>query len=278
MLSVELGLDWLRLDPVAFSIGPIQVRWYSLAYITGILSGWLLSQRVVKNKKLWSTNQSLMTSQNVDDVIIWIAIGILVGARLGHVIFYAHEHFLESPWMIIQVWHGGMSFHGGLCGVLLAITVFCKLNRVPLLSSIDVAAIVAPIGIFLGRIANFINGELLGRVTTSPFGVIFPWVDYQLRHPTQLYEAFFEGFLLFCIMLFLSHHFRSLRYPGLTSSVFAIWYGTARILIEFFREPDTTSIEPIPDWITMGQLLSIPMIVFGAFLLSKSTRKHNVGN
>jgi len=255
-----------RLDPVAFSVGPLQVRWYALAYIVGMIAGWAIAIRIVENSKLWNGVPPL-NRKLIDETCSWILLGALIGGRLGHVIFYDPNYFAQYPWRIVQLWQGGMSFHGGLAGALVAMIICSAVNhRIPLLSIMDVAATVAPIGIFLGRIANFINGELWGRVTTASFGVIFPWVDEYPRHPSQVYEAFFEGFLLFFVMLYAVYLLKTLRLPGVTAGIFAIWYSVARILVEFVREVNSTT-GFIFKYFTMGQVLSVPLFLGGCFLI-----------
>ena len=245
-------------DPVAIQIFSIEIRWYSLAYITGILLGWVLS------KKIFISIPSL--KEKFDDFITYIILGIIVGGRLGYVIFYNLEYYSNNLTDVFKVWQGGMSFHGGLIGVIAVSIWFSKKNNQDPFNYLDVVSIVAPIGIFFGRIANFINSELYGIETDMPWGVKFIQVDNLYRHPSQLYEAFFEGLILFFILIF----FRNkgfIKISGLISSLFLIFYSTFRFVIEFYRVPDE-QLGYLFFNLSMGQIISFAFFLVGAYLFT----------
>ena len=258
-------LPFPNIDPIALELGPLAIRWYSLAYIAGILFGWWIIVRELAARPLENLNKKA-----IDDMIVWAILGIMLGGRLGYCLFYKPSYYLENPLEILQLWQGGMSFHGGFAGCVLAFYLFCRKYKVRFLALMDLMACVAPIGIGLGRIANFINGELYGRVTDSPLGMIFPHSDGQPRHPSQLYEAFSEGLILFILMMCLLKLSTMRSRVGALSGLFCIGYGIARITCEFFREPDAY-LGFLFAGATMGQLLSIPMIFIGIYLIWKSS-------
>jgi phosphatidylglycerol---prolipoprotein diacylglyceryl transferase len=252
------------INPILISIGPFSVRWYALAYIVGIIAGWFYARAIISSERLWG-GPAPLTVTDFDDFVIWITLGIILGGRIGYVLFYNLPHFAENPVEILQLWNGGMSFHGGVLGCIVAIVLFATRRGIPVLSLGDVTAAVAPIGLFLGRIANFINGELWGRRTDVPWAMIFPHGGPVPRHPSQLYEATLEGVVLF-IVLALLVRFGALKRPGVVSGVFAIGYGAARITCEFFREPDV-QLGFLWGGLTMGMLLCIPLILAGIAVL-----------
>ncbi|SEP79552.1 Prolipoprotein diacylglyceryl transferase [Faunimonas pinastri] len=261
------------MDPVAVHLGPLAVRWYGIAYFVGILLGWFYARRLVQNGRLWAGGQAPLTVRDVDDYLTWATLGIILGGRLGYAIFYQPGHFLDDPLGFFRLWQGGMSFHGGMLGVILGIVVFARVRKFPILALIDVAAAVAPFGLFFGRIANFINGELYGRPSDVPWAMIFPTDPVGVpRHPSELYEASLEGVVLFLILRVLTHYYRSLRYPGVTGGAFIALYGAARIFSEFFREPDP-QLGFIADFLTMGMILSVPMILIGVGAIVWSLRR-----
>ena len=251
-------------DPVLIDFGIIQIRWYSLAYIFGILIGWWYGKIILK-KQVSQDNHTIYLSK-FDDLIGYLIIGIIVGGRLGYVLFYDTFFYLENVSEIFKIWKGGMSFHGGLLGVAICAYIFSKKNNLNYKVYFDTISCVAPIGIFLGRISNFINGELYGIPTEKPWGVIFPNVDTVLRHPSQIYEALLEGVLLFAILNILI--FFKKKYFGFVSGIFLIMYGLFRIVCEQFREPHT-HIGYIFSYFTVGSILSIFMVLYGFFFLSK---------
>mgnify|MGYP001415847064 FL=1 len=251
-------------DPVLIDLGIIKIHWYSLAYVFGILIGWWYGRLIITKKILGSDQENYL--KNFDDLISYIIIGVIVGGRLGYVIFYNLTFFLNQPIEIFKLWEGGMSFHGGLIGVILSTYIFSKVKKLNYKIYFDIICCAAPIGIFLGRIANFINSELYGTPTDKPWGIIFPEIDNLSRHPSQLYEAFLEGIVLFVLVnfLFLKKNFNY----GLVSFLFLIFYGIFRIVSEFFREPDK-HIGYIFDFISLGSLLSVGMMIFAILFVLK---------
>jgi len=256
-----LALPFPAIDPVAIAIGPFAVRWYGIAYFAGILIGWWYARRLVSNERLWG-RPAPITVIDIDDFLLWLVVGIVVGGRVGYALFYQPGHFLDDPLAFVRLWEGGMSFHGGLAGTILAMTIFAVRRKVPVLSLFDVSAASATFGLFFGRLANFINGELWGKPTELPWGIVFPNGGPLPRHPSQLYEAFLEGLVLFVVLRILTHRYGSLRRPGLTGGAFIAGYGAARILIELVREPDP-QLGYLFGPVTMGMLLSIPMVLVG---------------
>ena len=251
-----------NLDPILLDFGFIAIRWYSLAYIFGVLLGWWLGKKIIKNL-LISVNFKF-DIEEFDNLITYIIISLIIGGRLGYVIFYNFDYYILNPLDIIKVWEGGMSFHGALIGIILGTYIFSVKKNIPTFFFLDVIACVSPIGIFLGRLANFINGELVGKVTEVSWGVVFPAVDMLNRHPSQLYEALLEGLVLFLILNFI---ILKRRYKvGFNSSLFLIFYGIFRITAEQFREPDY-QIGYLFGSLSMGALLSIAMIISGIFIL-----------
>lgn len=253
-------LAFPNIDPVIISFGPLSVSWYSLSYVVSILFGWYYVLKLIK------THSLNITQKNIDDFISWAIIGIIIGGRLGYVLFYDPMKYFADPIQILKTYEGGMSFHGGISGLIIASFIFCKKYKIAFLGLLDLCSIVAPIGLFLGRIANFINAELYGRVTDVPWAFIFPGSDGLLRHPSQLYEAILEGFLLFFIQKYAAGKLGSLKFQGLLSGLFLIFYASFRIVVEFFREPDF-KIGYLAKYFTMGQLLCIPMIILGVVLI-----------
>lgn len=253
-------------DPVLIQIGPIAIRWYALAYVAGILLGWRYVAGLVKAERLWPRRGPAATILQIDDLILWITLGVIVGGRLGHVFFYTPEIIRTDPLEIFKTWHGGMSFHGGTLGVLIAVIAFCRVNKLDLFRVGDVICAAAPIGLFFGRIANFINGELWGRVTTVRWGMVFPDGGPLPRHPSQLYEAALEGIVLFLVLRFATHGGRLLNRRGVVAGLFFLGYGLARTAIETVREPDSY-MPNFPLGLTMGMMLSAPMIIGGAWLI-----------
>ena len=242
-------------DPVAIEFFSIEIRWYSLSYIAGILLGWFLAKRFLKGKDIYT---------RFDDYITFVIIGIILGGRFGYVLFYNLSFYIENPFDIFKLWQGGMSFHGGVIGIIIATILFAKKNNDNIFEYLDVIALVSPIGIFFGRLANFINSELYGHETNLPWGVKFIKIDDLYRHPTQLYEAFFEGVVLFLILLF-CRKIESLKIAGILSSLFLIFYSIFRFTIEYFRVPDEQLGYLILN-ATMGQLISVLFLLAGILL------------
>ncbi len=257
-----LALPFPAIDPVLFSFGPFAIRWYGLAYLAGILLGWRYSRRLAGDSRLWGTRQPAMDPADIDDFVIWATLGIVLGGRLGYVLFYNFAAYAADPAAILYVWDGGMSFHGGLLGTIVAMTLFAIRRGIAILSLYDVIAAGIPFGLFFGRLANFINGELFGRVADLPWSFVFPAGGPLPRHPSQLYEAALEGIVLFAVLRVLTHRFESLSRPGLTGGVFVAGYGACRIAVEFVREPDA-HIGFFGDFVTLGMILSLPMVAIG---------------
>jgi len=258
------------IDPVAFSIGPIVVRWYALAYIAGLVFAVWYMKRLVEDPKLWDGVKPTLTGPQVDDMFVWITLGVVLGGRIGYVIFYDPLHFLSHPMDALRLWEGGMSFHGGFLGVVVALYLYGRRVGAPVDKLLDLGAASTPVGLGLGRLANFINGELYGRPSDAPWAMIFPTDPTGLpRHPSQLYEALLEGLALFIAVRIGTHRYHVLAHRGRASAIFAIGYGLSRILIEFFREPDP-QIGYIGGFFTMGMILSVPLIAVGVWLYFRS--------
>jgi len=259
-----LALPFPAIDPVLVEIGPLAIRWYALAYIFGLVLGWLLGRRLLMHPKLWG-GTAPMTPQDLDDALFWATLGVILGGRIGYVLFYDPARFAAHPADIFAVWKGGMSFHGGLAGTILAMVLFARARGIRVLSLLDLAGAVAPLGLLFGRIANFINSELWGRPADVPWAVVFPNGGGVPRHPSQLYEAALEGVLLFTVMM-ICVRLGALKRPGLAAGIFGIGYGLGRITGEFFREPDV-QIGYLAFGTTMGMWLSVPVVLAGAGLV-----------
>ena len=253
------AIPFPAIDPVLVQVGPFAIRWYALAYIVGLLIGWRYCLYLAGRPP------RLVTRDQLDDFFLWATLGVVLGGRIGYVLFYQPGYFLEHPLDILFVWEGGMSFHGGLIGVILAMYLFARRRGIPFFALTDIVASATPIGLFFGRLANFVNGELFGRPTDVPWAMVFPNGGDQPRHPSQLYEAALEGVVLFLALFLLARFTRALERPGLLSGVFLIGYGLSRFLVEFFREPDAQLGYLLGGTVTMGQILSLPMIALGLF-------------
>lgn len=263
-----MGMDFniLNIDPVAFAIGPLVVRWYALAYMAGFLLGWKYCLRLVSGDEDMRPN-----ADDIDNFLTWAVIGVILGGRVGYVLFYQFDFYLSNPSEIYKIWHGGMSFHGGVLGMLFSMMAYSIHHKIDLFKLSDVICAAAPIGLFFGRLANFINGELVGKPTSMPWGVVFKGDDFP-RHPSQLYEAALEGLVLFFV-LFMIKRYTEMK-AGTVSGVFLIGYGVFRASVEFVREPDI-QIGLIAGVISMGQVLCLPMIFGGAILIFYANRKHD---
>lgn len=280
-----------EIDPVvhigdfALQWGPLAIRWYALAYVAGILLGWRYATGLLKNGKLWIQRPAPFTPEQMDDLILWIALGVIGGGRLGHVLFYTPWMIWQAPLDIFKVWEGGMSFHGGAIGVAVALVVFCWRNKLDLLRVADVVAPAYPIGHFLGRCANFINGELWGRPAPPDLPWAITFCNNKIietygkchagnipRHPSQLYEALFEGLILFLILRWATHGAKLGNRRGVVAGIFLAFYGLFRIAIETVREPDA-GMPAFPLGLTMGMILSIPMVLAGLFLIWRGMRE-----
>lgn len=265
MFEFSTPIRVYEFNPAFLTIGQISLRWYSLAYIFGILFTYYFLIKVNKKQKFISDNA-------LENFIPYIIFSVIIGGRLGYILFYNFSYYLQYPLEILAFWHGGMSFHGGLAGVIIGMIFYCKKYQIPFFRLSDYLAICAPFGIFLGRIANFINLELYGRVTESKFGMIFPNSDGLPRHPSQLYEATLEGLVLFIILINLYKFTNLKKYYGFSSGLFLLLYGIFRFLLENFREPDQ-QIGLIFDWLSMGQILCLPLILSGIVIIFYSLKK-----
>jgi len=279
-------------DPVLFSIGPLDIRWYALAYVAGIVLGWWYAARLVKANAVWQPGKPPVTTVQLDDLILWITLGIILGGRFGYALFYQPSLygrlFSGADWgerlALFRLWDGGMSFHGGLIGVSLAIVWFAWRNKIRLLSLGDLVAPAVPIGLGFGRLANFINGELWGRETTVPWAVRFcnarieqmygfcPAGDVP-RHPSQLYEAGLEGIVLFAVLWFAVYRMKLLAKPGYVTGIFLFGYGLIRASLENVRQPDAGKLSELPLGLTMGMMLSVPMMLIGAWLIWRAWKR-----
>ncbi len=260
-----LAIAFPDIDPILIQIGPFAIRWYALAYIAGLVIGWQLMMRFAR------APGSLVTEKIVDDFLIWATLGVILGGRLGYVFFYKPEYFFNYPSEIFMIWQGGMSFHGGALGVIIAAILYTRAKKIPFFAFSDLLAVVTPVGLFFGRIANFINGELYGRVTDVSWGVIFPAGGDMPRHPSQLYEAVLEGAVLFVILLLLRRTAYGSRI-GVLSGTFLVGYAIARGFVEFFRQPDA-HLGLLAGGFTMGQFLSVPMILLGLYLMFRPVQR-----
>src|SRR5712675_1622833 len=267
-----LTIDFPVFDPIAIAIGPIAIRWYALAYIGGIVLGWLYARALIKNENLWG-GPAPITLPQMDDFILWVTVGIILGGRTGYVLFYNLPFFVQHPAEIFELWKGGMSFHGGFLGCVVAVMLFCRKHDLPVLSLGDITTAVGPIGLFLGRLANFINSELWGRPADSsvPWAMVFPNGGPLPRHPSQLYEAALEGLLLFAV-LFVLIRCGALKRPGTIIGAFALGYGMIRMFCELFREPDA-QLGFLWQGLTMGMLLSLPLMLAGIAFIAVARRR-----
>ena len=255
-----------QINPIAFSIGPLHIHWYALAYISGIFLGYRLALRDLK------TYPSKLTPKDMDDIVNWVVCGILLGGRLGYCLFYFPSFYLSHPLEILKMWQGGMSFHGGFLGVIIAVWFFARQRGQNFWHLIDRVAMVVPIGLFFGRLANFINAELYGRVADVPWAMIFPHGGPLPRHPSQLYEAFLEGIILFTILRLAAKNGHILKNPSTASALFLCGYGLSRFLVECFREPDR-GIGYFGGALTLGQIYCLPMIALGVYLGIKNAKQ-----
>ena len=288
-------LTFPDLSPEIFSIDlfgmTLALRWYALAYIVGILIGWRIVVRAISRPDLWRNDTAVMTRQQVEDLLFWVILGVILGGRLGYVLFYQPAYYLQNPGQILRVWEGGMSFHGGAIGVILAGLIFTLRKRINTISTGDMVCLGLAPGLFLGRLANFINAELWGRPTDLPWGVAFPTVSAQncpdvvgicARHPSQLYEALLEGLILGALLIYMAWRRGALKYEGLIGGTFLTGYGLARFVVEFVRQPDAQFVSSgnplglawqVSGWgLTMGQLLSLPMIAIGIYFILRAKR------
>jgi phosphatidylglycerol---prolipoprotein diacylglyceryl transferase len=272
--AVFLAIPFPNIDPVAFSIGPVSVKWYGLAYAAGLMLGWIYVKRILLDMRLWPPGGGPFSTLKADDMLLYMTAGVVIGGRLGYVLFYKPEYYLANPFDIPKVWMGGMSFHGGFVGSMVALALFARQNGVNMLTVLDLASCATPIGLLFGRLANFINAELWGRVSNVPWAMVFP--DREAgpapRHPSQLYEAGLEGLALFLICGCLIYKRDALKRPGLIAGVFTAGYGITRSFCELFREPDYSHWATVGP-MTAGILYSLPMIAAGVYLAMQARER-----
>lgn len=269
-------LIYPNIDPVAIHLGPVSVKWYGLAYMAGFILGWLYIRRLVSTPRLWAGQKAPLTLERIDDLLLFMTFGVIVGGRLGQVFLYDPDFYFAHPSEILKVWKGGMSFHGGVIGCTLLILIFAYIYKVSARSVGDLVCASVPFGLFFGRIANFINSEHWGRVTDAWVGMVFPNGGDNPRHPSQLYEAALEGIVMFIIIRIATHHFLTLKRPGLTTGIWMIWYAIARSFSEIFREPEAYNIMNIGPF-TAGQVYCVPMVLLGVYLIWSAYRKGEPG-
>ena len=259
--------EWI-LHPIAFEVFGFPIRWYALAYLAGFILGWRYALRLAR------TGLAKPTAEDMDEFLTWAVLGTILGGRIGYVLFYQPSFFAENPEQIIKIWTGGMSFHGGMLGVACAMVLFARRRGIGFLALADIVATVAPIGLFFGRLANFVNQELYGRITELPWGIVFPIAGEEARHPSQLYEAFLEGAVLFMLLSALARRPEIRGRPGSLSGIFLMGYGLARFGVEFVRQPDAQFVDgSVVLGLTMGQILSLPMILLGVGIFVFARRR-----
>lgn len=280
---LSLVLPFPDIDSEIIRIGPIALRWYSLAYIAGIALAWVYVRRLMDHAPLWQgyrNKKPPFEKDLLEDFVFWAAIGVILGGRIGYILFYGIPYqphiYLDHPLEILKVWRGGMSFHGGFAGVVIATILFCRKRGIDMFLMGDLLAGAAPFGLFFGRLANFINGELWGRVSDVPWAMVFPTGGPMPRHPSQLYEAFFEGIVLFLVIRILTYRFNALSKGGFLTGAFFTGYGAARIFVEFFRDSDTRPFGP-EHWLTQGMILSFVMILIGGWFFHRASRPGETG-
>ena len=263
-------LPFPEIDPIIVQIGPFAIHWYGVGYVVGILFAWWYSRRLVTNPRLWPQGVTPMKPVDIDDFLVWAAIGVVLGGRVGYILFYDFQRYLANPLDILAVWQGGMSFHGGFAGVTIAMILFARSRGIGIWTLFDVISAGVPVGLGLVRVTNFINSELWGRPTDVPWAFVFPTGGPEPRHPSQLYEAILEGLVLFIVLWMLVYAFKKLRNPGFVAGTFLAGYGLSRIFVEFFREPDAHIGYLAGGWLTMGMILSAPMVLFGLWAINRS--------
>jgi phosphatidylglycerol:prolipoprotein diacylglycerol transferase len=260
------------IDPIAISIGPIDIRWYGLGYVVSILLGWWYARKIASTPRLWANDTPAMTITDLDDFLLWAAVGIVVGGRIGFILFYDLPLYLANPSLIFEIWKGGMSFHGGIAGTTIAMILFARKRGISVWSLFDVVATVCVTGLFLVRLANFINGELYGGLSDLPWAVVFPGQEPFARHPSQLYEAGLEGLLTGVVLAIMVFKFAALERPGLVAGTFVSLYAVSRIAVEFVRLPDAQVGYLFGGWLTMGMVLSLPMLLLGLWAIWRASR------
>lgn len=267
------ALPFPNIDPIIFQIGPFAARWYGLGYVVGILFAWWYSKKLVRTPRLWANNTAPMKPEDLDDFLVWAAVGVVLGGRIGYILFYDFARYAANPLEIFAITQGGMSFHGGMLGTILAMVLFARSRGIPAWSLLDVVAAGVPVGLGLVRVTNFINSELWGRVTDVPWAFVFPNGGPEPRHPSQLYEAGLEGIVLFAALTWLVWRGRKLARPKFVGGAFIAGYGVSRIIVEFFRTPDAQiGYLAGTNWLTMGMVLSLPMVLAGIWAMATAQR------
>jgi phosphatidylglycerol:prolipoprotein diacylglycerol transferase len=266
------ALAFPNIDPVIVQIGPLAIHWYGLGYVVGILFAWWYAKRLISKPNLWPNDTAPIKPVDIDDFLIWAAAGVVIGGRLGYMLFYDFARYAANPLEALAIWQGGMSFHGGLAGVTVAMILFARRRGFSAFSLFDVIAAGAPVGLGLVRVTNFINSELWGRPTDVPWAVVFPNGGPFARHPSQIYEAILEGLVLFVVLFVLVHRGKALKRPGMVAGVFIAGYGLSRIFVEFFREPDAHIGYLLGGWLTMGMVLSIPLVLIGLWSILRARK------
>ena len=261
------ALPFPDIDPVIVQIGPFAIHWYGLGYVVGILFGWWYSKKLVATSHLWANNTPPMRPEDLDDFLVWAAVGVVAGGRIGYILFYDLARYIDNPLDILAVWQGGMSFHGGMLGTILAMVLFARRRGIPAWSLLDVVAAGVPVGLGLVRVANFINSELWGRPTDVAWAFVFPTGGPEPRHPSQLYEAALEGLVLLALLALLTWSGLKLKRPKFIGGAFVAGYGVSRIIVEFFREHDAQLGYLLGGWLTMGMVLSLPMVLAGTWAM-----------
>ncbi len=264
-----LEIPFPEINPIALQIGPIAVRWYGLAYAAGLIIGWLYIRQLLRRPQLWKNDTAPMNADDADELLLWVAAGVILGGRLGHVLFYQSGYYFSNPMEILAIWKGGMSFHGGLLGTGLGMYIYARRSGISVWPVMDLVSAAVPIGLFFGRVANFINAEVVGSPTDMPWGMVFPGSGPEPRHPAMLYEAAMEGVALFIILRYLTHVRLSLKMPGLTTGVFLTGYGVFRIFSELFKIVDYRLV--YADYpITKGMVYSVPMLFLGLWFIYRA--------
>ncbi len=261
-----LAIPYPAIDPVALKLGPLIIKWYGLAYVAGLLLGWFYVKRLLGETRLWRDARPPFPPDVADDLFIWVALGVVIGGRLGHVFLYEPAYFLQNPLEIPKIWQGGMAFHGGMLGTIVAMWLFARHRGVTPLSVFDLVAASVPFGLFLGRIANFINAEVVGAVSNVPWAMVFPGYGPEPRHPSQIYEAVLEGLAVLLILRWLTHSKSALMTPGVVGGAFLMGYGGFRLFCEFFKHDEYRGLLGNTPILTMGMLYSVPMVLAGWWL------------
>ena len=263
-----LAIPYPAIDPVAFTIGPIAIKWYGLAYVASLLLGWFYLKRLLADRRLWTPGKPPFEPIVVDDLFVWVALGVVVGGRLGHVLLYEPGQYLSDPVQILMIHKGGMAFHGGVLGTIAALWMFAVKRGVAPFTVMDLVATATPVGLFFGRIANFINAEVVGAETQVPWGMVLPGWGPNPRHPSQLYEALLEGLVLFFILRWLTHRRGALARPGLVGGAFLVGYGAFRMFCELFKHDEYQVFGALP--VTTGMIYSVPMVLIGLVVMQRA--------